>query len=526
MGNDTLDYSIWQWIGISVLCGFAGALSVSWYLGAMRSDRGKTPAQSAGSDRCVLLFQGAELSSSSGCAENLVAEHAGDTDWSRLRQGLIDRFPRFPPTPDHVSPTGSTVIEPKDSADPWQVLIEPLHDVLRVELMPRAHGSIKSPTPSFFDHSMTLELGMLRDVTDGAPYPIWSIDAEGRVIWHNAAYAGLFSAARGKEPDPDNPLFADALAGRESGEAVRASIPLLNREEPGWFDVTGLHRDGAQMVYALDVASVVRAETAQRNFVQTLAKTFAQLSIGLAIFDRNMQLALFNPALIDLTSLPADFLSVRPNLLTFFDRLRDGHVMPEPKDYGTWREQMSSMVAAATDGSYCETWTLPSGSTYRVSGRPHPDGAVAFLFEDISAEVSLTRRFRADLEMSQNILDEFEDAVAVFTASGTLTVTNQAYRTLWNIDHDQVFAEITVIDAMRAWQEVGGVSPLWGELRDFVLGREDRTTWNAPLILADGQSYLCTVHPVQNGATMLRFAQTQTLPHHFTNGADRIADHG
>jgi len=54
---------------------------------------------------------------------------------------------------------------------------------------------------------------------------------------------------------------------------------------------------------------------AQRNFVQTLTKTFAQLSIGLAIFNRERQLVLFNPALIDLTALPADFLTGRPHLL-------------------------------------------------------------------------------------------------------------------------------------------------------------------------------------------------------------------
>jgi hypothetical protein len=64
----------------------------------------------------------------------------------------------------------------------------------------------------------------------------------------------------------------------------------------------------------LDITEIVRAQQAQKNFVQTLTKTFATLAIGLAIFDRNRQLMLFNPALIDLPALPADFLSARPNL--------------------------------------------------------------------------------------------------------------------------------------------------------------------------------------------------------------------
>ena len=62
-------------------------------------------------------------------------------------------------------------------------------------------------------------------------------------------------------------------------------------------------------------------------------------------------------------------------------------MMPEPKDYRSWRQQMSDLEAAAQNGTYEETWALPTGQTYRVTGRPHPDGAVALLFEDISAEV-------------------------------------------------------------------------------------------------------------------------------------------
>jgi hypothetical protein len=38
----------------------------------------------------------------------------------------------------------------------------------------------------------------------------------------------------------------------------------------------------------------------------------------------------------------------------------------------------------AASGLFEETWSLPGGQTYRVIGRPHPNGALAFMFEDIS----------------------------------------------------------------------------------------------------------------------------------------------
>ena len=128
--------------------------------------------------------------------------------------------------------------------------------------------------------------------------------------------------------------------------------------------------------YALDVTEIVRAQQAQKNFVQTLAKTFATLSIGLAIFDRNRQLMLLIP-LIDLTTLPADFLSARPNLLTVFDKLRDNQIMPEPKimrpegKVSFWSRQRPKEPTPKFEFTH---WCNIS-----ISGRPHPDGALAFV---------------------------------------------------------------------------------------------------------------------------------------------------
>lgn len=259
------------------------------------------------------------------------------------------------------------------------------------------------------------------------------------------------------------------------------------------------------MHFATDVSAIVKAEIAQRNFVQTLTKTFAQLSIGLAIFDRERQLVLFNPAVIDLTSLPAEFLSSRPNLMGFFDRLREQRIMPEPKSYTSWRAKLAELVAAAKDGSYQEIWTLPSGLTYRISGRPHPDGAIAFLFEDISAEISLTRRFRGQIEQSQAVIDSFAEAICVFSPTGTLTFCNEAYRNLWKTDPDNSFAEFSIIDATRQWQAKCKASPVWGEIRDFAGELGERVEWFDDVYLESGEPLECRCVPLPGGTTMIGF---------------------
>ncbi len=263
------------------------------------------------------------------------------------------------------------------------------------------------------------------------------------------------------------------------------------------------------MHFACSIDNLVEAEMAQRNFVQTLTKTFAHLPIGLAVFDRERRLVLFNPALVDLTHLPVDFLSSKPNLLSFFDHMRENRMMPEPKNYSTWKEKLTNVVSAAREDRYCETWTLPSGLTYKITGRPHPDGAVAFLIEDISAEISLTRRFRSELELTQSVIDCFEDSVAVFSRLGVLTFSNSAYRTQWKCDPDSAFAEVTIVDATKDWQAACTPSPIWSELRDFVLTLRDRSAWTVDLTLTNGEAIQCHVEPVAAGATMVKFSSHQ-----------------
>ncbi len=266
-----------------------------------------------------------------------------------------------------------------------------------------------------------------------------------------------------------------------------------------------LDRGSEVLFVAEDAGPLVKAETAQQNFIQTLSKTFAHLPTGLAVFDKNRQLVLFNPALHDLTGLPIDFLATRPSLNGLLDRLREARVLPEPKDYKSWREAVTSMEHAASSGTYEENWTLPEGQTYRVTGRPHPDGAVAFLIEDISADISLTRRFRSQIDMGQAVIDAQRDAIAVFSPTGVMTLSNRAFADLWDIADSETVAEVTAIEATRAMQTRCLPTPAWGDLRDFVGTFGERSEWTAPIQMSDGRAFELRCAPIAGGATLCTF---------------------
>ena len=422
--------------------------------------------------------------------------------WGDLKRLLQRDFPAFPENPEMVRTKGTLTVSAIDCTVDREVQCDWIDGVVRVELR-----NLTGQAPALRrDVNDPIRLAM-----DQAPYPVWLLNAANTVSWCNAAYVALVRKVGGPDADLTRPLFPAQVEDVPLSRKTRVSIMAKDSDARLWFDLTRVIREEGQLCYAVDINAIVEAETAQRKFVQTMTKTFAQLSIGLAIFDRNRQLALFNPALIDLTTLQPDFLSCRPSLSSFFDRLRDQHMMPEPKNYRGWRRQMNDLIEAAEDGNYQETWSLPSGSVYSVSGRPHPDGAVAFLFEDITAEITLTRRFRSEMDLMQSILDKLADAIAVFADDGTLAFTNYAYQMLWGETGEVGFDQTTVLEVTRQWQDHCAATPVLGEIRDFVSARENRAEWSAEIALKTGAHMTCMINPMQNGATIVRFTPAELL---------------
>ncbi|MDX8350548.1 PAS-domain containing protein [Cognatiyoonia sp. IB215446] len=357
------------------------------------------------------------------------------------------------------------------------------------------------------------ELALLRNMTDQTPQLIWQEDQDGRLIWANQAYLSFADRLTDREEKgekanwPKTSIFPDLhqCLGNAGSSRRRLSVSIEKSGAEHWFDIDSIPRDDGFLHFGTDANAAVRADQERRNFVQTLGKTFAHLNIGLAIFDKRRELAMFNPALLDLTGLSASFLSGRPSVDMVLDRLRETRILPEPKNYKSWREQFSAVEAGAKDGTYCEVWNLPDGQAYRVTGRPHPDGAFAFLIEDITAEVSLTRRFRSDIETGQAVLDTLQDAIAVFSSSGTLVISNAAYAELWERDLSFGFDQRDLHAEMQTWRNRTTPTRMWAELQAFTHMTSDRKLWTDSAILDDGRQITCHANPISGGMTMIRF---------------------
>jgi PAS domain-containing protein len=455
--------------------------------------------------RIAFLFDGERLIDASPAARALLPEGEDERAWGRL----MARFgPEFPNLADRLSALpriGHVQISSQPGPTPPLVLkAELLSGLTRLTVdggqtdVPGAPGDAASAA------ALQQEVMAQRAVLSRAPVLMWKEAPDGSVVWANHAY--LIRAVELLPEGEDLSWPLPRLFDQPPSPSTR--LPRLKLQMPSgaeWFDLVRMPQGDEVLCYALAANKAVQAETSLREFMQTLTKTFADLPIGLAIFDRTRSLQMFNPALTDLTTLAPEMLIARPSLNAFLDAMRAEAMIPEPRDYRSWRKQLARLEEEATMGIFEETWSLPGGQTYRVIGRPHPNGALAFMFEDISNEMSQTRRYRADLELGQSVIDAVEDAVAVFSQGGQLVMSNAAYAQLWQHDPQVLLSEASISTLCAWWRDHAAPTMLWDDATDYVTSPGDREPWDGDIRLLDGRLVSCRFRPLTGGATLITF---------------------
>ena len=294
----------------------------------------------------LFLFDGEVLvDCTPGGRAVLSSSPAPGSAWVKLLAHLSATFPQVDEHLARLPDEGAITLAAKDvDGQSLMLLAEYRGGLSHITLIDPESRNSSFGHDLMAHRSTTEELAFLRSMLSHAPFLAWRERENGAVVWANTAY--LLRAGDLLPPGQDLtwplPRLFDRTATVQGVDGQRQKLRFPDGSVL-WFELVSLPDGDGRRVYALRADSAVQAETTLRDFMQTLTKTFAHLPIGLAIFDSRRQLQLFNPALLDLTGLPPDFLSLRPSLVSVLDALRDRNMVPEPKDYRDWRRQITDL---------------------------------------------------------------------------------------------------------------------------------------------------------------------------------------
>jgi PAS domain-containing protein len=457
----------------------------------------------------VFLFSDSVLIDANDRGEALLSSLAGSTGeatgeggaWTRLSRYLAAGFPDLGEQLATLSHRRRLDLSASDGSG-LALRAEWIDGTARLTLADTAAEEGAIMLDRLSHRALEEELAILRRVSDRSPILTWRENAQGQVIWANGAYlhqlveAGFGGAVSWPLPT----LFATG----EAGQTQRAALTLPGGRQL-WFDLRREADEKGQIVFALPADAAHQAERTKRSFIQTLTKTFSTLPIGLAVFDRHRRLQLFNPALTDLTGLEPEFLLSRPGMEGFLNRMRGKRVLPEPRDYANWARRLTEAESGNEGSDFEETWSLPSGQTFRVSIRPHPDGALAFMIEDISSEVYLSRNFRAELETGQAVLNLLDAAIGVFAANGQMVLTNAAFSKLWGLAGEDTLAVVTLREALDSWKRHCVETEIWSDLSALSQPRLGRATLQGEIQLRDGRAFKLHARRASNSTLLCAF---------------------
>ena len=269
--------------------------------------------------------------------------------------------------------------------------------------------------------------------------------------------AHFFFRRRASRPLPD-PGTVRRCASTWPAHEARRGLPVA-ADGGLWFEVAAERRaDGgpARQRHARRPAGPP-PKPRLRDFVQTLSKTFAQMppSASPSSNKRREADAVTTPRSSPSRCFqPQVPLAAGPASRPFSTRCATASRMPEPKNYRGWPDQIARWNRmprpAPTRGALdpCPTVTVSV-----PSGRPHPDGAVAFMFENITSEMSLTRKFRGDLDLYRSALDESAlRAGGVFGRGAAGAGQQRACVALGGGVPAADAGDLSLTEAIRGWQ--------------------------------------------------------------------------
>ncbi len=482
----------------------------------LRSAHRKSRSSPAGfpPDAHVFEFKDGQLVSASDAALNAITDAGlSETAYPQLLEKLGRLFPDLTARITEVEEEGKAVeLSKLAESGPIELRIDPIEDGVRLALLGHdaPFADLKLVDLSRHEEE-TEELRILQELAEISPVPTWRETSLGQIDWVNNAYRKLVEQSELNGDGRDWPpvrLFSSAhVASPGTTPRPRRSALKMNDGASRMYETLSLGQGDRSVHFAIDATATALAEDSLRNFAQTLTQTFAELPVGLAIFDQARHLVMFNPALMELTSLKPNWLTAKPTLYDFLNQLREQRMIPERKDFKGWRDELVDLERSATKGTYLETWTLPTGQIYRVIGRPHPQGAIAFFFEDITSEMALTRKVRGEKKLQDDMLDAISDAVVAFDGQGKLRASNRLFAEMWGSDPCASKEPMHIQDVIKLMQLRCHPSPIWGDIRDFCFQTSERAEWTGSVIHRDGRSLTATIQPLAGHITMISFSE-------------------
>lgn len=366
------------------------------------------------------------------------------------------------------------------------------------------------------------EIKVARALLDALPMPVWLKDQSNRLEWVNQAYARAVEVETPDEACERQVEFLESRQRREvdtalgQGTAYRGRVRVVVAGERRAYDIVALPLERASGGIAIDVGALEKAEGELSRQSALHEGMLDRVVTGVAIFGGDRKLNFFNAAYAQLWKLDGAWLAGHPADGEILDRLREQRTLPEMANYRDFRAKTLARYGAhnepGRDSEHIDWWHLPDGRTVLITAVPRPDGGLTYLYDDVTEEFALKRRYELMIHVQKETLDHLKEAVALFSTDGRLKLFNPAFAQLWQLEAKPLEQEPHIEEVLGSMRRLHADDATWREVKRAVTDLSgSRRPLNGKIQRYDGCMIDYALLPLPDGATLLSFADVTAV---------------
>lgn len=345
-----------------------------------------------------------------------------------------------------------------------------------------------SKTTDFINHvteeanNCRQELEDFRILIDNLPCPILMRDENLDVRILNRRYLHLLGLKDFKSLNKKNSVLHDlgnttdllemAKNARSSNTPQKKQLNILSNGDLKKYELTETPYYNPATKQTRIIGSLIditEFDEAKRNYrfhLDSHLDILSALDTAFGIINNKHDFIFVNEAFLKMWNLSTDFLEKNPHYNTFLDKIREADILPEVPDFKVYKDEENKTFDELTEQRE-DFLYIPDGRTFRRIIAPHPDGTL-LAYEDITEHLATTRKLSDLTTIQQNILNNINDSVAIFSPTLKLTYYNNSFAELWHLE--ELGAQIPQISIRELLDKQQENLP---EIEDWQSFRED-----------------------------------------------------
>lgn len=354
------------------------------------------------------------------------------------------------------------------------------------------------------------------DILDNISVPIWARDNSNKIFYYNNEYKEIVNLDKDstKENIPELAKTSITLAKKARVlQSYQEDKYIIARNERKLFTICeNVYRDGALVGVAFDQSEKEKVKTELKEYTDVQNSFLESSSSAVAIYMADGKIKYFNQAFINLWGLDERWLFTNPTYGEILEELRHKRKLPEQADFSAFKKEHLKLFTKLPE-TYNEFMYLPDGKVLRMIVIPFAVGGLLFAFEDMTSHLVLERSFNSLNAVQKAMLNNLNEAIAVFGQDGRLKVYNPAYLKLLDMETEYADKSPHIADIIESKKYLFQVKDSnWINVKnDLISVLYEREYQRTTLKMNNGAVIYRTVVPLPDGATLITYVNNSNL---------------